>query len=44
MSQTSHFREVFVNDIVTRGHQARTVALTMSLQQQKENKREKLKK
>jgi hypothetical protein len=34
-SQPSHFREMFVDNVVTSGHQARTVALNYSLEAQK---------
>jgi hypothetical protein len=35
-SQPSHFREIFVDNAVTSGHQARTVALNYSLEAQKQ--------
>jgi hypothetical protein len=34
-SQPSHFREMFVDNAVTSGHQAMTVALNFSLEAQK---------
>jgi hypothetical protein len=37
MSQPSHFCEFFVDNIVTSGHQSRTVALNYSLEAQEKN-------
>jgi hypothetical protein len=43
-SQPSHFREMFVDNVVTSGHQARTVALNYFLEaQEKKIKRNKAK-
>jgi hypothetical protein len=36
-SQPSHFREMFVDNVVTSGHQARTVALNYFLEAQEKN-------
>jgi hypothetical protein len=39
-SQPSHFREMFVDNTVTSGHQARTVALNYSLVAQEKKSKE----
>jgi hypothetical protein len=37
MRQPSHFREMFVDNVVTSSHQVRTVALNFSLEARKQN-------
>jgi hypothetical protein len=37
MIQPSHFHEMFVDNTITFGHQAMTVALNFSLEEQKKN-------
>jgi hypothetical protein len=37
MSQPSHFHEMFVDNVVTSGHQAKLVALNFSLEARKKN-------
>ena len=37
MTQRSHFREMFVDNVVTSRHQARPVALNYSLEAQEKN-------